>query len=83
MMWHGYYVVGGGLWRFVVAVVFGTAFFGGAIALIAWALHRGTGRHEGERSPQGKTPLDILKERYARGEIGKEEYDRIRQDLLT
>jgi putative membrane protein len=28
-----------------------------------------------------ETPLEILKRRYARGEITKEEYDRMRKDL--
>ena len=33
--------------------------------------------------PQAKErpPLEILQERYARGEIGKEAYDQIREDL--
>ncbi len=29
----------------------------------------------------GQTPADILKARFARGEIGREEYEQIRRDL--
>jgi putative membrane protein len=31
--------------------------------------------------PSGKTPLEILKERYARGEISRAEYEDMRRDL--
>ena len=55
------------------------------IVALIWGL--GRLRQEG-RSPfpsdhQGnrKSPLDILQERYARGEINKAEYERMREDL--
>ncbi len=39
---------------------------------------RWTWRHE---EPRRDNALEILKQRYARGEIGKEEFDRIKDDL--
>ncbi|MBM4284035.1 MAG: SHOCT domain-containing protein [Deltaproteobacteria bacterium] len=44
----------------------------------------------GSRPPLGQTPgpypdnaLNILKERYAKGEISKEDFDRMKQDILN
>jgi putative membrane protein len=34
-------------------------------------------------APSGEQPLDILKARYARGEITKEQFDAIKRDLET
>lgn len=42
---------------------------------VLWKSGSGSGRS------QEKKPLDILKERYARGEIEKEEFDQRKQDL--
>jgi putative membrane protein len=34
-----------------------------------------------QQSTGGQTPLDILRARYARGEINKEQFDQMRKDL--
>jgi putative membrane protein len=44
----------------------------GIAALIRWLP---------SRSSRDKTPLDILQERYARGEIDREEYEQKKRDL--
>ncbi len=70
----------------------GGLLFGGLIMLLFWLLviaavvwlvvtvARGDRPIVPTRSP-GQTPLEILKMRYARGEITKEQYDQMRQDL--
>ncbi len=58
-------------WLFMVLVW--VAVIVGIAALIKWMVASST--------PRGATPLEILKARYARGEIGKEEYERLRREL--
>lgn len=51
----------------------------GAVALLAgW---RPSGLHTGTPPQTRRSTLDILQERYARGEITKEQYDQMRKDL--
>lgn len=50
---------------------------GGTVVLLIWAVRRfGT-------NPQSRSddPVEILRARYARGEIGRDEFERIRDDL--
>ena len=55
--------------------------------LIIWAivaLVRGLTQHDGSKSAgeRGDSALEILKSRYAKGEISKEEYEEKKKDLI-
>jgi putative membrane protein len=51
----------------------------GLVILVRW-LAAQSSASKGERS---KTALEILQERYARGEIGREEFEQKKQDLKS
>ncbi len=58
-------------------VVFWVLVIVGVVALIRWFADQSSGAdRRGE-----KRPLEILRERYARGEIDREEYEQKRKDL--
>ena len=63
-------LLGGFLW---------IAFWGGVIYLIV-TLVRSSGQNKS--APQDD-PIAILKQRYARGEISRDEYERMRHDLAA
>jgi putative membrane protein len=59
-------------------------FWGAIIALVVWAISRLTADRErsgGQWRSEGRSPLDIAKERYARGEITREQFEQLREDL--
>ncbi|MFC1970683.1 SHOCT domain-containing protein [Chloroflexota bacterium] len=75
-MWYmhegaGWWMVFGGIWMFL--------FWGGLIALIVWAISKLTGHNRNEKN---KLPFDIARERYAKGEISREQLEQIKKDLL-
>ena len=75
MMWYMWDMpIGMGWWMIVWMVVF----WGGLIALIVWGIKKLTER--GNSTPK-RRPLDIAKERYAKGEISREEFEQIKKDL--
>ena len=58
-------------------------FWGGIIFLIVWGIKKLTERGGSVSGTiEKRTPLDIAKERYARGEISKEEFEQLKKDLL-
>jgi putative membrane protein len=57
-----------------------TALVIGSIIWLVLSLARG-GDQTRISTPVNETPLDILKRRYAKGEITKEQYDQMKQDL--
>lgn len=64
----------------------GGGFMGGIFMLLFWVLVIiGTVyliKYLSQNQKQDKSPLDILKERYAKGEIDKEEFEKRKKDLI-
>ncbi|VAX27808.1 hypothetical protein MNBD_IGNAVI01-218 [hydrothermal vent metagenome] len=69
---------GGGMW-------FSWLFWVIIIAVIVWVVIQFNNRNNQPtnftNNIEKETPLDILKKRYAKGEITKDEYDRMKNDL--
>ncbi len=69
---------------------FGMAGFGGFMMILFWGviiagivlLVRMLARSSGP-APGGETPVDVLKKRYARGDITKGEYEEMLKDLKS
>ena len=68
MMYYGY---GGGFMWILFLVVIGI--------LLYFVIQ--TAKTKGVRGVPEETPLDILKKRYAKGELTKEEFDRMKREL--
>ena len=71
-MWTGYGTHMGWMWLWWIVGV-------GLLVLLVWAVARAAGSPS---PPRGEdSPETILKRRYARGEVDREEYDRRLTDL--
>ena len=71
MEWGGGWGMGVFMLIFWVVVIVGIAF------LVKWVVAQSSGG-----SPGNDSPLEILKRRYARGEIDKTEFEEKKKDLL-
>jgi uncharacterized membrane protein len=63
------------IWRIVIWIV-----ILGIIGVVIWLVVRTQGQH-GVRSGQEETPLEIVRRRYARGEVSREEFENLKRDL--
>lgn len=85
-MWPWHMWSGWGWGGILISIVF-LLLFMGIIATLAFFALRGlirSGQSGGswdERPKLRQTPLEILQERYARGEISRQEYQEMRHDL--
>jgi len=81
-------MVGGIIWFLIVIAILVL------IVVAIWAIIRNARRHDAATQSAGAgTPmvvqsrsnaaLDILQERYARGEVNKDEYEQIKRDLTS
>ncbi|HUU63001.1 MAG TPA: SHOCT domain-containing protein [Dehalococcoidia bacterium] len=69
-------------WWMAFGGIFMLLFWGAVIALVVWGISRLRGGRGSSTGPAEKrTPLDIAKERYAKGEISQEEFEQIKKDL--
>ena len=81
--WNG---DGAGLIGMAIMMIFWLAIVVGIVLLVVWLVRQSgqTGHTGGTGAGPGgspETPLDILKARYARGEIDKAEFEEKKKDL--
>lgn len=63
-------------------VIFGWVFMVAIVGLVVWLIVSTTrGPDRPDRSARARSAIDVLDERYARGEIDREEYMQRRTDL--
>jgi len=73
-MFHNMYDHGWGMgWFWIIGLVL--------LVLIIWVVVKYAGQARTPDQPVNKTPIDILKERYARGEMDREEFEQKKKDL--
>lgn len=77
-MMMGYGVAGGAAgWIWMLA---GLLVMVGFVVLIVWAVGNAS-RGSTNKDPERPTPLDILRERHARGEITQQEFEQAKKTL--
>lgn len=71
----GWNMMNPGMWIFML--LFWGLVIVGIVGIIRWL----AGRDNRQNQSESETPLEILQKRYARGEIEREEYERMKKDI--
>jgi putative membrane protein len=66
-------------WGSALFMGFGALIVAGLVLIVVWAARQG----ERGETDRGRSPLDIAKERYARGELTRQQYEQLRRDLTS
>ena len=81
-MMNGFGFGGGNLLGGLIGLIFNLAIIVGIVLLIIWAVKRFTGGTANLNQFSGsQPPREILQARYARGEITRDQYQQMLQDL--
>lgn len=85
-MMHGYWFGPMGWIGMIIGLVFWVLILGGLIWLVVWAVRRSGSGSAGShltstQPPVLQSPKDIAQMRYARGEITREQYQQLLEDL--
>ena len=79
-------MMGGGLLVGLLVLVLLLVLVGGGIAAVVWLMSqgsRGPGQRPPSEAPGQDLALETLRRRYAAGEIDREEFERMREDLRS
>lgn len=80
MMPWGMFGWGAGAFGMVFMLLFWALLIAGVVLVVKWLVEQG--RPGGAPAPGGESALEILKKRYARGEIDRDEFEAKKRDLL-
>lgn len=82
MMGGGMLGAGFGIYG-LIGMLFNIAIIVGVVVLAVWAVQKftGSGSNNGTTSNQAPSARDILDQRYARGELSRDEYQEMLHDI--